>query len=294
MNILNFNEYTKNIPFWNPFSQKIEPSFFIDKNYYYILGPRIYNSDVVYETRELKYLWKFQIVYREDEILFNSLQNSKNADPCINIQINLKDRIGKIKYINQCNQYSGKYIMIWVLQIMKRLDCKSCILEDQAEKICSQRNFDGYVPISLIHKLWKDKTYYEYFDFSPYNKNNNEYKNNKMKELDSYIDLLRDMNWDLFDINHRKWNEFKNKYEFIYPSPFYAFFEFDFSNCALFYDVFNLLDNPSQPSYQTLSNITPFIIYNAQIIIFLYIYILCKSNYNLMVFQYNNFVFYYM
>jgi hypothetical protein len=63
------------------------------------------------------------------------------------------------------------------------------------------------------------------------------------------------MNWDLFDINHRKWNEFKNKYENIYPSPFSAFFEFEFYNCALFYDVLNLLDNPSQPSYQTLSNI---------------------------------------
>lgn len=255
MNILNFNEYTKNKEYWDPFTQKMNPSFFFDKKFYYILGPRISILDGVYEARELKYLWRFQIVYKNDELIFNSMQNSKNSDPCINIQINLNDNVGKIKYINQCIQYSGKYIMIWILQIMKRLDCKTCILEDQAEKKCSERNFDKYVPISLIHKLWKDKTYYEYFDFSPYNKNNNEYKNNKIKELDNYFDILREMNWNLFNINHRKWNEFKNNYENIYPSPFSAFFEFDFSNCGLFYDVLNLLDNPSQPSYEILSNI---------------------------------------
>lgn len=255
MNILNFNEFTKNLNYWDPFSQKIEQSFFTDKKYYYILGPRINNSDGVYESRELKYLWNFQIVYREDEIIFNSLQNSKNSDPCINIHINIKDKIGKIKYINQCNQYNGKYIIIWVIQIMKRLNCKICILEDQAEKKCSQRNFDNYVPISLIHKLWKDKTYYEYFDFRPYNKINIEYKNNKIKELDDYIDELRMISWDLFNIEHKKWDIFRKIYQNIYQSPFSAFLEFDPSNCGLFYDILNLLDNPLQPSYDILTKI---------------------------------------
>jgi hypothetical protein len=255
MNILNYNEYTRNIEFWDPFTQKIDSLFFVNKKNYYILGPRISSLDGVYETRELKYLWKFKININGDEIIFNSLQNSKNSDPCINIQIDMKDKQGKIKYINQCNQYNGKYIMLWVLQIMRRLGCRTCILEDNAEKKCSLRNFDGYVPISLIHKLWKDKTYYEYFDFRPYNKNNNEYKNNKMDEMDNYIDTLRKMDWSSFNINHRKWTEFKNNYSNIYPSPFSAFLEFDFSICGLFYDVLNLLDNPSQPSYELLSNI---------------------------------------
>ena len=253
MSVLNFNEFTSKTEYWDPFTKRIEPSFFIDKNYYYILGPRINNSEGVYESRELKYLWKFRIIYNNNELIFNSLQNSKNLDSCINFQI--KDKIGKIKYINQCNQYSGKLIMIWILQIMKRLGCSSCTLEDQAEKKCSQRNFDGYVPISLIHKLWRDKTYYEYFDFSPYNKNNIEYKNDKMLEIDNYVETLRNMHWNSFDINHKKWTEFKNKYGEIYPSPFLAFYEFDFSNCGLFYDVLNLLDNPSQHSYEILSKI---------------------------------------
>jgi len=253
MSVLNFNEFTSKTEYWDPFTKRIEPSFFIDKNYYYILGPRINNSEGVYENRELKYLWKFRIIYNNNELIFNSLQNSKNLDSCINFQI--KDKIGKIKYINQCNQYSGKLIMIWILQIMKRLGCSSCTLEDQAEKKCSQRNFDGYVPISLIHKLWRDKTYYEYFDFSPYNKNNIEYKNDKMLEIDNYVETLRNMHWNSFDINHKKWTEFKNKYREIYPSPFLAFYEFDFSNCGLFYDVLNLLDNPSQHSYEILSKI---------------------------------------
>jgi len=253
MSVLNFNEFTSKTEYWDPFTKRIEPSFFIDKNYYYILGPRINNSEGVYENSELKYLWKFRIIYNNNELIFNSLQNSKNLDSCINFQI--KDKIGKIKYINQCNQYSGKLIMIWILQIMKRLGCSSCTLEDQAEKKCSQRNFDGYVPISLIHKLWRDKTYYEYFDFSPYNKNNIEYKNDKMLEIDNYVETLRNMHWNSFDINHKKWTEFKNKYGEIYPSPFLAFYEFDFSNCGLFYDVLNLLDNPSQHSYEILSKI---------------------------------------
>jgi hypothetical protein len=40
--------------------------------------------------------------------------------------------------------------MLWVLQIMRRLGCRTCILEDNAEKKCSLRNFDGYIPLSLI------------------------------------------------------------------------------------------------------------------------------------------------
>lgn len=255
MNILNFNEFTKNLDYWDPSTQKINPSFFFDIKNYYILGPRINNSDGVYETRELKYLWKFQIIYKEDEIIFNSLQNSKSSDPCINIIINLKNKYGKIKYINQCNDYNGKYIIIWILQIMKRLGCKTCILEDQPEKKCSDRNFSGYVPLSLIHKLWKDKTYYEYFDFVPYNKNNNEHSTDKMRELDNYIDELREINWNLFSIDNRRWNQFKNNYESIYPSPFSAFFEFDPLNCGIFYDVLNLLDEPSQPSFELLNKI---------------------------------------
>jgi len=255
MNVLNYNAYTQNIQHWDPFTQKIELSFFQNKNEYYILGPRINNSDGVYENRELKYLWKFKIISRENEVILNSLQYSKNSDPCINIIINTLEKTGKIKYINQCNHYNGKYIIIWVLQIMKRFGCKTCILEDQAEKKCSKRNFDKYVPISLIHKLWKDITYYEQFDFTPYNKNNNLYKNDKMKELDDEIEKLKNMNWSIFNINHKKWFEFMNEYKNIYPSPFSAFYEFDPSNCGIFYDVLNLLDVPTEPSYESLSKV---------------------------------------
>lgn len=254
-NVLNFNEITSKIEYWDPFTKMIDPSFFIDKEYYYILGPRINNSDVVYECRELKYLWKFRIIYNNGEIIFNSLQNSKNSDPCISMQINIVDKIGKIKYINQCKQYNGKHIIFWILQIIKKLNCRSCILEDQAEKKCSQRNLNGYVPLSLIHKLWKDKTYYEYFDFYPYNKNNKEYKNDKIREINILINTLRNMKWNLFNINHNKWLKFKKYYENIYPSPFLAFFEFDPSECDLFYDVLNLLDMPQHPSYKILFEI---------------------------------------
>ena len=31
MNVLNYNEYTRNIEFWDPFTQKIDPLFFVNK-----------------------------------------------------------------------------------------------------------------------------------------------------------------------------------------------------------------------------------------------------------------------
>ena len=37
MNVLNYNEFTRNIEQWDPFLQKIDLSFFLDKNEYYIL-----------------------------------------------------------------------------------------------------------------------------------------------------------------------------------------------------------------------------------------------------------------
>ena len=67
-----------------------------------------------------------------------------------------------------------------------------CILNDQAEKKCnsSKRFFKNYVSLSLIHKFKKNKTYYEEFDFIPYNKNNNQYKNNKKLELNELVKKL--------------------------------------------------------------------------------------------------------
>lgn len=98
---------------------------------------------------------------------------SKNDDPSIDIVI--EKNIGKINYINNCHNHYGKNIIRWIIDIMKHVGCKKCILNDQAKKICNSRNFKNYVSLSLIHKLRKGVTYYEEFDFIAYNKNNNMY-----------------------------------------------------------------------------------------------------------------------
>ena len=235
-NIINFNEYTKNIEHWNPFEQNIDISFFNNKLYYFILGP--------INNENLRYLWKFRINYNSNQLILNSIENSKNSDPCINIII--ENKIGKINYINQCGDYRGRDLIDWMLKIMENLGCSKSILIDVAEKKCIDRNYTNYVPLSLIHKLWKGQTYYEYFGFIPYNKNDNHYKINKLLELNNNMNELYQLKWTDFNIDDEKWKLFQNKYCYIYDSPFLAYKEFTFNNCNIFYDILYLLEENNQ------------------------------------------------
>ena len=117
----------------------------------------------------------------------------KDNDPCIDIEI--ENNIGKIKYINNCHNDRGADIIRWIIEIMKHLGCKKCILIDQAQKDCKNRNYKNYVSLSLIHKLRKGKTYYEEFDFIAYNKNNNQYIKSKIEELDKNVNELEKIEW---------------------------------------------------------------------------------------------------
>ena len=91
MNILNFNEYTKNKEYWDPFTQKMKPSFFKDKKTYYILGP-INNEDI-------KYFWNFHIRLNNNELILSIIEQNKNLNQCITITI--KDNVGRINYLNE-------------------------------------------------------------------------------------------------------------------------------------------------------------------------------------------------
>lgn len=165
---------------------------------------------------------------------------SKNDDPCIDIVI--EKNIGKINYINNCHNHYGKNIIRWIIDIMKHVGCKKCILNDQAKKICNSRNFKNYVSLSLIHKLRKGVTYYEEFDFIAYNKNNNMYIKSKIFELNNYVNELENIEWDKYNIQHEKWNKFYNLYSIYYPSHILAFKQFNENNCALFYDILYFLN----------------------------------------------------
>jgi len=244
-NIINYNNITKNIEHWNVFEDNIDISFFNNNSHYFILGPM--------NNENLRYLWKFNINYSNSQFILNSTENSKNSDPCINIII--KNKIGKINYINQCGDYRGRDLVDWMLKIMKKLGCEKCILIDLAEKKCEERNYTNYVSLSLIHKLWKGQTYYEYFGFTPYNKNNNNYRTNKLLELNNYIDDLYKLKWNDFNINNEKWKLFKDEYSYIYSSPFLAYKEFTFNNCHIFYDILYLLEEHNETSFKILQKI---------------------------------------
>ena len=166
-------------------------------------------------------------------------------------------------------------VISWSIQILKSLGCNKCILIDHAEKKCNNwslsqapdsainhaqapdfwRTIQNYIPLSLIHKLWRNKTYYENFNFIPYDKNNNFYRNNKVTELNKYIKLLQELRWDDFNIEDEKWEKFKNNYSIIYPSPFLAYKEFTPQKCGIYYDILYLLDNSRQPSFELLQKV---------------------------------------
>ena len=246
MNIILLDKYTEEIKYWNPFTDFKDIIFFKDISEYYILGPS--NSD-----NEI-YIWLFKInCINNTEIILSTLENSTNNDSCISISI--KNNIGKINYVNECNKHRGKDLIYWSIQIMKHLGCNKCILIDQAEKKCIHRNFENYVSLSLIHKLRKNQTYYEEFDFVPYNKNNNNYRTNKLIELNMIVKELQDIKWEEYNIEHVKWQEFYNMFSKYYPSPILAFKQFRGTICGIFYDILYLLNNPEQPSYKLLSNI---------------------------------------
>lgn len=77
-----------------------------------------------------------------------------------------------------------------------------------SRKKCSKRYFKNYVSLSLIHKLRKNKTYYEEFDFIPYNRNNNLYKNNKSIELNKLIIELQEIKWNKYTIQDENGKNF--------------------------------------------------------------------------------------
>ena len=246
LDLILLDEYTKNIEYWDPFDEYKDINFFIGKSNYYILAPS--NND------NEKYLWNFRIrCDNNNKIVLSTSSFSSDNDPCIDIVI--ENNVGKINYVNNCHNNRGKSIIRWIIEIMKHLGCKKCILVDRAKKDCNNRKFKNYVSLSLIHKLRKGITYYEEFDFIAYNKNNNQYVKNKILELNNYVNKLQNVEWSEYDIDNEVWNRFYNLYSKFYPSPILAFKQFSEENCGIFYDILYLLNQNEQPSYDLLNNI---------------------------------------
>ncbi len=209
LNIINYNEYTKIIKHWNPYIDKFDKSM-IKNNQFYILGPE--------NDEELRYLWNFSIKnITEDHLIIYSMEV-----PSIHIEV--QKNMGKINYKNECENYRDIDLVKWMLEIMKNMGCEQCILRDIHE-----------IPLCLIYKLWKGSNFYKDLGFLTYD--------NNALGFDENIKNLQKMTWDSFQINEPKWIEFKEKYSFIYPSPFLAFKEFSPNNNQIFYDILSMIDN---------------------------------------------------
>ena len=197
-----------------------------------------------------------------------------------------------IENISKTKFYSGSDIMLFVLQILYRLNVKSCTLKDSSYIDCKRNNFfkTTEIPLKIVKLLQKGNTFYGLFGFNPIDKT---YKINKLihiktlignlyniswNELDDIIEKGKEeinisnnsdknMNYNRFTIrNINKWKKywkaiynswiyFKNKYENISLSPFRAFMYFNEENCSDFIGWLELY------SY-TFNNFNKIIYYN--------------------------------
>lgn len=239
MEQLNYNENTNHVSHWdleqkkfhsiNDFIQNCPSKRFT----IYILGP--------YNLHKMRYMWLFEFVIIGKNINIHSIkQNLNQDDSCMRIQI--INQNGKINYIYKCEPYTGKDIIIWSIQILKSIGVKNVILIDDARKICESQRFKNYtISLSLIHKLWKNSTYYEIFGFIPFHKNNNNYKNSQINKLDEIIQQIKLIQWEeikVLSFYKDTWNYFTQLYKPYYILyPFCAFQEFLPEKCGLFYDI---------------------------------------------------------
>lgn len=176
-----------------------------------------------------------------------------------------------IENISKTKFYSGSDIMIFVLQILYRLNVKLCSLKDSSYIDCKRNNFfkTTDIPLKIVKLLQKGNTFYGLFGFLPIDKTN---KTNRLINIKTLVGNLYNISWNELDniikkgkeqidisINNGKnmnynrfiisninkwkkywiaiynsWIKFKNKYESISLSPFRAFMYFNEDNCSDF------------------------------------------------------------
>ncbi len=223
LDLLHYNEYTQSIKHWNPYIQEYDPILFNDSEVYILCNMDSDNSE---------YLLLFSIERPRQDII-----TIKSIHPyiAIYIEINSKEEYGKTNYMRASEDYERVKVLKWICMIMKKMGCKECVMNDNG---IMYNNNNTHIPISFMDKLWRVHTYYEEFGFIPYDDN----KNNLSSIIYPKIRRLQEKKWDEYKISDPKYNEFRQKYSYIYPSPYSAFHEFSPDKCNLFYDILYLLE----------------------------------------------------
>ena len=176
-----------------------------------------------------------------------------------------------IENISRTSFYSGSDIMIFVLQILYRLNIKKCLIKDASYINCERNIFftKKEIPLKILKLLKNGNTFYSSFKFNPISKINNSNCIDTITclignlyeiswdELDEIIKVgnkqinisnntCKNMNYNRFEIRninkwkkywksiYNSWENFKLKYKESNETPFRSFSVFDEENCSDF------------------------------------------------------------
>lgn len=236
----------------------------INSNYLFV-GPRKFSND---KTNTIRYDILTKILLKNNgNIIISSVDRGDSGYKIFEIIIK-NNYEAHIENISKTSFYSGSDIMIFVLQILYRLNIKKCSLKDSSYIVCNRNNFfkTTEVPLKLLKLLKNGNTFYSSFGFNPISKINN---CNNIKIIKNLIGNLYDISWQELNeiieagkkqinisnesginMNYNKfvirninkwkkywesifssWKIYKNKYEKQSSSPFRAFATFNENNC---------------------------------------------------------------
>ncbi len=245
---------------WNPID-----IIDINKNREYLfVGPK----KKLNETEYIRYNIPTKISIKNNgHIIISSIDRGISGYKIFEIILK-NDNEAHIENISKTNYYSGSDIMIFVLQILYRLNVKKCLLIDSSYIECDRNEFfrQTEVPLKILKLLKNRNTFYTNFNFKPISKINgrdcfdtindiiSDLYNITWDELDDIINAGinqikisnntgKNMNYNTFTIRninkwkkywnkiYESWINFKLKYKTLNETPFRSFSIFNEKNC---------------------------------------------------------------
>jgi len=187
---------SKNIVTWDPFYNEVINyeklmKFCIYSNNLYIVGP--------IKVFEKIWMWLFE------------LSENRNGEYYLRTEwlvLRINNGIGEILSIEESEDYSEYYVILWAIEIFRKLGCKRAIILDA-------RVIDGCV----IRKLSEGRSFLEEFGFMGYN-----------EEIDRSYGKLLGIKWDEMEFesgkNRNIYWEYRERYGDNYRGPFLAFMNY--------------------------------------------------------------------
>ena len=174
---------------WNP-----EHIININTNGIYLfIGPKKLNN----EKKYIRYNIPTNILIQNNISKISSVENGESGYKIFEIILKNNNE-AHIENISRTNYYSGSDIMIFILQILYRLNIKKCTLKDSSYITCIRNNFfkTTDIPLKILKLLKNGNTFYSAFKFNPISKIN---KSNCIDTIATLIGKLYDITWNELD-----------------------------------------------------------------------------------------------